>query len=224
MNEEWSKSGRPKAVVFDWDNTLVDSWAVIHDALNVTLTTYGLPPWTLDETRDRVRHSMRDSFPLLFGDRWEEAGRCFYARYDEIHMEKVCPLPGAGELLKRLSESGIYLGVVSNKLGKYLRAEAEHLGWHKYFGRIVGALDAPRDKPAPDCVEMALAGSGICRGPDVWFAGDTSIDLECAVNAGCVPVLVRGNAPNPGEFKDFPPQAHVANCLALGNLVLKPVS
>jgi phosphoglycolate phosphatase len=27
---------RPRAILFDWDNTLVDSWAVIHEALVVT--------------------------------------------------------------------------------------------------------------------------------------------------------------------------------------------
>ena len=29
---------RPRAILFDWDNTLVDSWATIHEALNVVMT------------------------------------------------------------------------------------------------------------------------------------------------------------------------------------------
>ena len=29
-----SDLGRPRAILFDWDNTLVDSWATIHEALN----------------------------------------------------------------------------------------------------------------------------------------------------------------------------------------------
>ena len=41
---------RPKAVLFDWDNTLVDSWAVIHAALNETLTAMDHPNWTRAET------------------------------------------------------------------------------------------------------------------------------------------------------------------------------
>ena len=27
---------RPRAILFDWDNTLVDSWVTIHEALNIT--------------------------------------------------------------------------------------------------------------------------------------------------------------------------------------------
>ncbi|MDP6788282.1 MAG: HAD hydrolase-like protein, partial [Rhodospirillales bacterium] len=87
------------------------------------------------------------------------------------------------------------------------------------FGRLVGAFDAEQDKPAAEPVELALAGSGISRGGDVWFAGDTDVDLECASNAGCVPVLIREDAPQTGEFKPFPPLWHFPNCLALSKLV-----
>ena len=80
---------------------------------------------------------------------------------------------------------------------------------------MVGALDADRDKPAADPVDLALATSGIARGPSVWFAGDADIDMECAYNAGCTPVLVRDPAPRPGEFNAHPPARHFRDCDAL---------
>ena len=63
----------PRAVVFDWDNTLVDTWPVIHDSMNAALAAMGHAPWSFDETRERVRRSMREAFPEMFGARWEEA-------------------------------------------------------------------------------------------------------------------------------------------------------
>lgn len=212
-------SVRPKAIIFDWDNTLVDTWPAIHDALAATFVAFGLEPWTFDDTRRRVRRSMRDSFPELFGARWEEAGKVFYARFAAVHLEKLAPRPCADEALASLHHAGIYLGVVSNKLGDYLRAEARHLGWEPYFGRLVGAFDASRDKPACEPVDLVLGASGIERGSEVWFVGDTDIDLECAVNAGCVPILIREDAPAPGEFAIHPPVWHVEDCLALCNLI-----
>ena len=212
-------SARPQAILFDWDNTLVDTWPAIHDAVNWTLTAFGLVPWTFEETRGRVRKSMRDSFPALFGERWQEAVKVFYDRFEANHLNALEPLEGAGEMLVELSRAGIYLGVVSNKKGDYLRREAAHLGWHDHFGRIVGALDAERDKPAVEPVDMALSESGIGRGGRVWFAGDTDIDLECACNAGCVPVLIRDTTPGPGEFGKFFPTWHVKSCQALCKLV-----
>ena len=31
----------PQAALFDWDNTLVDTWPVIHEAMNTTLSAMG---------------------------------------------------------------------------------------------------------------------------------------------------------------------------------------
>lgn len=210
---------RPKAILFDWDNTLVDSWPVIHDALNTTFAAFGLPLWSLEETRARVRKSMRDSFPALFGERWQDAGDVFYERYAAIHVEKVTPAAGAEAMLKELRAAGLYLAVVSNKKGDFLRLEAARLGWGSYFGRLVGAFDADRDKPARAPVELALRGSGVAPGPEVWLAGDADIDLECALNAGCVPVLVRPAPPAQGEFAAHPPAWHFADCQALCKMI-----
>lgn len=209
----------PRAMLFDWDNTLIDSWAAIQDAQNYTLSYFGLKTWTMEEVRARVRGSMRDTFPAMFGERWREAGEVFYARFTEHHLETLKPLPGAEDMLRALRESGVYLGVVSNKKGDYLRAEAARLGWEAYFGNIVGAFDAANDKPSADPVHLALTGSGLGSDRSVWLAGDTDIDLECACNAGCLPVLVRETPPAPGEFAEHPPAVHVADCMALLNLV-----
>ena len=209
---------KPKAIIFDWDNTLVDSWGVIHDAINATLGDFDMIKWTLAETQNRVAKSMRDSFPALFGDEWERAGEVFYGHFEAMHLDRLVPLPGAGDALAELAAADIYLGVVSNKTGKLLRAEAQQLGWDKHFGHIIGATDAARDKPAPDPVDMALGGSGINPGPDVWFVGDAQVDLECAVNAGCVPVLVRDSEPAKGEFPHATPALHFRTAQMLSNL------
>lgn len=205
----------PRAVIYDWDNTLVNSWPVIHDALNTTLTTYGHEPWTLEQTRARVRKSLRESFPGLFGDKWREAAEVFYARYDEIHTEGVEPITGISQLLAIVAELGIYQAVVSNKRGDYLRKEAKHLGWHDYFGQIIGANDAANDKPAIEPVHMALDGSGFPPDHDIWFIGDADIDMECAIKAECTPILLRAKPPEGAEFSAFPPQFHFANAETL---------
>ncbi len=213
------RSMRPRAVIFDWDNTLVDSWPVIQDALNTTFRVYGLPEWDMVETRTKVRKSTRDSFPGLFGDVWEDAVKVFYDSYEEIHAAAVQPAAGAQDLLETLSGQGIYLGVVSNKRGDYLRKEADNLDWSRHFGTLVGAMDAERDKPDPAPVHMALKSGGIPAGPDVWFVGDADIDLNCAVNAGCVPVLVRAQTPATDEFKEHPPVNYFENCQQLCNFL-----
>jgi phosphoglycolate phosphatase len=205
---------RPRAILFDWDNTLVDSWATIHHALTIVRAAMGLPSWSLEETRSRVRLSLRESFPQYFGARWEEARRIYLDAFAAIHLERLAPLPGSGALLRALSGTGIFLGVVSNKTGALLRREAERLGWAPYFGSIVGAGDATADKPAAAPALLALAASGIAADEGVWLVGDTAVDMQCARNAGCLPVLL-GDAPSAAEFAAAPPRLAFSDGAAL---------
>ncbi len=211
----------PRAVLFDWDNTLVESWPTIHDALNHTLDAMGHPVWTFEETRRRVRRSMRESFPALFGDRWSEAAEIFFGRFRAIHLDLLAPADGAEGMLTALAGRGLHLGVVSNKTGPLLRAEVAHLGWGRHFAHVVGAADAERDKPAVEPVHMALDGGGVAAGPAVWFVGDTDIDIACARNAGCRPVLLRRDPPWDDEFGTLDDIVHVTDCAALLSLLQK---
>jgi phosphoglycolate phosphatase len=205
---------RPRAILFDWDNTLVDSWATIHEALNIVMAAMGKPAWSLAETKARVRLSLRESFPVHFGERWEEAREIYLDHFRAIHLERLTVLPGRGELLRSLAAEGLFLGVVSNKTGALLRREAEQLGWSAYFGRVVGAGDAVVDKPDAAPVRLALEPSGLAAGEAVWFVGDTGVDMECAGNSGCVPVLL-GDEPGPGEMLECAPRLAFSDPAAL---------
>ncbi|MEM7226567.1 MAG: HAD family hydrolase [Pseudomonadota bacterium] len=211
---------RPQAILFDWDNTLVDTWEIIHHAYSVTLTAMELEPWTLAQIKTRVRKSARDSFSQMFGPRAEEATRIFYQAFEEVHLEMLRALPGTETMLDRLSDAGLPLAVVSNKHGPLLRREADHLGWTPRFHRLVGALDAVEDKPAVAPVELALEGTGIGRGAQVWFVGDTDIDMRCAALSGCQPVLLRAEAPAENEFPEADGLHHVESTVGLVELIL----
>jgi len=208
---------RPRALLLDWDNTLVDSWEGIRDALNTALVAMGQEPWSGAEVRARVRASARDSFPALFGERWREAAEIFYQRFESAHLQTLRPLPGAAKMLEALARSEIYLAVVSNKRGDLLRIEAAELGWEGHFTKIVGATDAAEDKPSPKPIHLALSGSGIEAGRQVWYAGDALIDIECANRAGCVAVLVGDG--HGGEVPASKPDILVDDCKGLAKLL-----
>jgi len=213
---------RPRAILFDWDNTLVDNWLAIHAALNATFGAMNHPPWTLDETKERVRRSLRDSFPAMFGDRWTEAREIFYQTFEAEHLARLRVMGGANEVLAELRSDGIYLGVVSNKTGKLLRREAAHLGWDGIFSKLVGATDAARDKPARDPIDLALEPAGLRAGPHVWYVGDAAIDMACAHAAGCTGVLIGPPNTDLGDFEDCPPAAAISDLNALLALVRTP--
>ena len=209
---------QPDAIIFDWDNTLVDAWPCILDSYNLTFRHFGLPEWSLEEGKQNIARSLRDSFPSLFGDKWQEAREVYYDSFAKVHLQRILPYAHSETMLKTLIDKGIYLGVVSNKLGKFLRLEADHLNWTPLFGALLGATDALRDKPDPAPVILALEPADLQPSPKVWFVGDSAVDLQCAHQSGCTAVLLRENPPEIGEFAGNPPHLYVADALGLMSL------
>lgn len=203
---------RPSVILYDWDNTLVDAWAGVAAALNATFAAFAMPEWTPAETRARVRTSLRDSFPQMFGDEWTRARDIFYAALTTGHLDHVTPMPGAAGALA--AGAPWPQGVVSNKTGEFLRREVAHLGWSAHFSAVIGAGDAKADKPDPAPIHMALAAIGHPADARVWYAGDTALDMAAARAAGVTAVLV-GDAGHDGGAEGIAADLKVADADAL---------
>lgn len=211
----------PVAVLFDWDNTLIDGWSGITAALNVVLGEWNLPAWTVTEARARIRGSVRDTFPEMFGPDWRRAQQMLRDTMATQDLGHLTLMPGAAALV---AAAAPWPGaIVSNKEGATLRREVAHLGWTARFGAIIGAGDATADKPHPAPIWHALAAIGVNPGRDVWYVGDTGSDVQAALAAGCTAVLV-GNALHDGglsalEEMGAAPHLHVEDGHALASLL-----
>lgn len=180
----------PKAIIFDWDNTLTNTWPLIYYSMNKMLREIGHQEWSDEEIKSRTHLSMRDYFPQLFGDKWQEAGKIYVDAYHEKNIEKLEFLPNVLELLDLLKAKNIQLFVISNKKGKTLREEAENFGVTNKFVKIIGSHDAVEDKPSKKVVDFTLDDTNLDPKKDlIWFIGDSEVDLNCAINSGCLPVL-----------------------------------
>jgi phosphoglycolate phosphatase len=210
---------RPSVLLYDWDNTLVDGWTGITVALNAVFSDFGHPLWTVDDTRNRVRVSLRDSFPVMFGDRWQHARDIFYEALTKQHLDHVTPMPGVPDVLQ--AGAAWPQGVVSNKAGAFLRREVIHLGWSRFFGPVIGAGDASSDKPSAAPLHLALSQLGRSADPSVWYIGDTALDMQAARAAGVTAVLI-GDADHDGGVERAAPHIHFRSacnlCARLGEL------
>ena len=211
--------GRPAAVLFDWDNTLVENWGSIRAALNHALAAHGQPPMSLEQVRHQGRHSARDIFPSLFGPDWQPARELFLAHLKEHHLAGIRVMPGAESVLDVLAESGVALAVVSNKNRELLRREIDHLGWAGRFRNVVASQDAAADKPDAAPLHMALESLGIVASGRVWMVGDTDIDMRAAIAAECLPILVGTIKDQPDLFADAKPVLIYADCHELAGFV-----
>lgn len=123
---------------------------------------------------------MTQSFPETYGDRWKDAREIYYQAYRGIHLDLLTPHQGAEEILLLLKQHNVYMAIVSNKSGDNLRKEVNHLNWGQYFEEVVGANDTSYNKPNREPLIKALSGHLGDWGKDIWFIGDSPIDMACA--------------------------------------------
>tara|TARA_B100001093_G_scaffold399692_1_gene387207 strand:+ start:307 stop:969 length:663 start_codon:yes stop_codon:yes gene_type:complete len=210
---------KPAVILFDWDNTLIDSWQIIHAALTETFVAMGQRPWTLEETKQRVQKSLRDSFPSLFGEKWHDAANVFYESFEKLHIQNLKPMPYAHEMLSRAGQLVNVLGVISNKTGKYLRKEVKHLGWDRHFIDVIGAGDADYDKPDAAPINLFIQKNSIARNSVIWYVGDSDIDIETAQNSGCIPILINRQKEEPQRSDKNSDKISLSSCKEFATLL-----
>ncbi|CAO5680574.1 MAG: Phosphoglycolate phosphatase [Holosporales bacterium] len=209
------KLKKPEAFIFDWDNTLSDAWDVMYEIINSVLLHFNKDPWTMDDVKIKTHRSARDFMPEIFGNNTNEAFeylRYYVTQKEAEHLKKLTPILGAKELLLFLNDHNIDAAILSNKQGARLRLEVEAMGLSAFFkGGIFGSLDFDYDKPHPFPVQK-IKEKNNWEDKNIWFVGDTDVDITCAKNSNCV--AVRIDADN--KFKDA---LRFKDCMELFNFL-----
>ena len=184
---------KPTAFFFDWDNTLAENWQAVEEAINAARQSCGLPAWSPQEVKNNAKLSLRDNFPRWFGEKWEDARDVFYENFKVQHLKTIRLLPAVDELLTFLTAEKIPCAIISNKSGEYLRSEVTTLGLLHHFFAIIGAGDAEKDKPDRAVIDKAKKELLEMQTRNIWFVGDTDVDMECARTGECIAVLVNSD-------------------------------
>ena len=196
-----------KAIVFDWDGTLVDTCGLILDAHNHARQYMGHEVWTMDDFLGQASKSAREYYPEVYGERSDEAMKVLYEYVEKHHLTYLKPMAGAFEMLELFKSHNIPMAVVSNKRHETLLIEAKTVEWAHYFESIIGAGHAARDKPAIDPLMMALEQmEGDLMPADILYLGDTETDLLCTQKAGCETVLIQSDKPRPDLVEKYNPK------------------
>lgn len=181
----------PRLVLFDCDGTLVDSQHAIVAAMALAFAEGGLPVPDSGAVRHVVGLSLEQAIGLLLPDgaviEVERIADSYRSRhFDEVGRALL--FPGVREGLSRLTGEGLMLGICTGKGMRGLGVVLDALGLRRHFITLQTA-DRHPGKPNPAMVEAALAEVGI-EAADTVLVGDTSYDMELALNAGVVPIGV----------------------------------
>jgi phosphoglycolate phosphatase len=193
MTNSMTMHAKPSAILFDFDDTLVDARPIINKALESTFANFGISEEIIKTKNIDINRSLRDYFHYIFADNIIEARETYYKYYTE-YASNITAFDQVEAVLKLLQQHKVFTAVVSNKNGPRLRSEIYDIfAWQDYFAAIVGAGDADEDKPSPLPAKLALQTSGLTDYANVWFIGDTIVDLETARNLGCKGILYGDN-------------------------------
>lgn len=177
-----------KAVFFDWDNTLVDAWPVLLAATNITRQKFGLETVSLAQIKILARQSTREGFPKAYGENWQQAQNIFYNAINEnATLLKI--FPQTPSLLKKLKSAGIKTALISNKLNTLLHSEVQEMNLQ--FDIVLGAGDAPKDKPHPEMGIVALKKLNL-QPNEVVYIGDSVTDWLFAKSLN-IPAIAIGD-------------------------------
>ncbi len=189
---------KPDAIFFDWDGTLVDTLPGLLIAHNHVRAHFGFPEWSTEQFHKEMKYSSRELYPKIYGERVEEAFEVLRRFMNENIVKYLVPIADSERLLRSIHETGVPIGIVSNKRHEFLIREIEHLGWNKYIQVQAGAGYAAQDKPSGEPIRKALSEIGLTTDDSlVWYVGDTETDLLAARDSSCEAVLLLHGTPRP---------------------------
>lgn len=181
----------PRAVIFDLDGTLIDTIDDITAALNATLASEGLPPVPANMVRDWVGTGatvlIQEALSLhgrkASPKHVQELKTRYVDQYSANPIAATVPFPFAVEVLKNLSDSGVALGVCTNKPLIPSQLILKQLG----LSHLIAVLIAPESgfgqKPNPE--PLLACAERLDVPPDqTVYVGDHPVDVETARAAG----------------------------------------
>ena len=186
-------------VLFDLDDTLTDAASFGPSVLIRAAEErgYALTAAAIQQYPGAAYQPLVQSLPGLP----EHEAAAIYARYVQLYrvmmLDGLHEHAGASELLRALTDRGVRVGLVTNKIDVLAREIVTRLGWSASIPVIVGVDTSPYRKPDPAVVRFALDRLGR-RADQAAAVGDSVDDMAGASGAG-VPTVVGMLVTTPGE-------------------------
>lgn len=172
-------------IIFDLDGTLFDSLADLKNSLNSVLARYNLPQHSSADYRQFVGNGMKvlveralpkdhPQFEAILSDFLDEYGKRYY--------EESRPYAGVIEMLKALNEKEIAISICTNKNQVYTDDIVKRFFSDIKFAEVVGNRLDGLNKPNPH-YPLLMAKAHNLDSKDVYFIGDSDVDIQTANNA-----------------------------------------
>ena len=225
-----------KMIVFDMAGTTVNENMVVYKTLQKAINEAGFD-FTMEqvlaegagkEKADAIRSVLQvyaqKQDDSLTGSIYQR----FIALLDKAYdTQDILPQDNAEDLFRALKERNIFVVLNTGYNEKTAKQLIAKLGWQKgvEFDGLVTATDVPRNRPYPDMIRLAMKEFGIVDPLEVAKVGDSVIDIEEGVNAGCsLNIGITTGAHTRQQLQSVKPDYIIDNLLELLPLLRSPTA
>ena len=201
-------------IAFDWDGTLFDSTALITRSIQAACADLGVP---VPSDKDAsyvigmgLIEALQHAAPGLPRERYGELGTRYRHHYFASQHEIVL-FDGTLDMLKALKARNHWLSVATGKSRRGLDEALDSVELRGMFDATRTA-DETASKPNPQMLLELMREFGV-EPERTLMIGDTTHDLQLAVNAGAACVGVSYGAHAHDTFESFAP-LHIAHSVA----------
>lgn len=187
-----------KAVIWDLDGTLLDSYDVIVGSLKlvmeeqgITLNYYSIWNHAITYSVSSFLKEQTATYGLPLEQLKQRYQQISGSKYLEIRLMK-----NAVEILRTLQSRGIENYVFTHR-GRTTLPVLDNLGLTGYFKEILTSQSGFARKPAPDAIAYLLSKYDLQK-ENTYYVGDRNLDMQCAKNAGIPGILLLADN-TPGE-------------------------
>lgn len=203
---------RYELIVFDWDGTVMDSTAVIASSIQAACRALGLPVPSDEAARHVIGmglgQALRHAVPTAPEDMYEPLANSY--RYHFLAQDASIPLfAGARETIAGLHQAGHALAVATGKSRAGLDRALQNSEMGGYF-HASRTADETFSKPNPAMLLELMDELGVTP-EQVLMIGDTTHDLQMAINAGVDALGVTHGAHPVEQLRALQPRALVDN-------------
>lgn len=173
-----------KAVLFDFDGTLLNTNDLIFNAYRYTFKNVLGRDITDEEIHSLYGRPLYESL-AVYGDAQDELYRQYRFFSDKYHNEYVKEFPNNKEGVLAFKDKGIKLGIVTSKREESLKRGLEFLDLLDKFDILITPKDTKKHKPDPEPI-LAACEKLLISPKECIYLGDSIFDFECALSAGCI--------------------------------------
>ena len=205
--------------VYDFDGTLVDTFADIANSVNLALAEMNIQSLS----RETIRRNIGSGVVNLMSRSLEGSGcddveiavSFFQKHYNNHLLDQTKLYPNGREVVEHFSKKKN--AILSNKPISFVEKILIELNFLSLFDSVLGGDSLSERKPNPMGLQLLMTNLN-CPVKEVLMIGDSAIDIETGKNAGVLTCGVTYGLGNPVSLHNSKPDYLIDNLSNLKSL------